>query len=71
MTDVQLIKTNTGWAVRYGSGPRAELIRRLFGTATLPLPYTLEMPFADALAEFVRNTQGVVSASADGKVVLK
>jgi hypothetical protein len=70
MTHVQLIKTSSGWNVRYQSGPRAELIRQLFGTDVLPLPYTAEMPFADALAEFIRNTQGVVSAEADGTVVL-
>ena len=70
MTSVQLIKTSTGWSVRYQSGPRADLIRKLFGSDVLPLPYTVEMPFADALANFVRNTQGVVSVSADGAVVL-
>ncbi|HEY1896720.1 MAG TPA: hypothetical protein VGG62_10630 [Terracidiphilus sp.] len=69
-TTVQLMKTSTGWNVHYQSGPRAEVIRSLFGTDILPLPYTSEMSFADALAQFVRNTQGVVSSDAAGKVVL-
>lgn len=70
MSYVQLIKTSTGWSVRYQSGPRADLIRHLFGTDVLPLPYTVEMPFEEALEQFVHNTVGVISADMDGKVVL-
>jgi hypothetical protein len=43
MTYVQLFKSSTGWNIRYQEGPRADVIRKLFGTDTLPLPYTAEM----------------------------
>ena len=71
MTYAQLIKTSTGWAVRYQSGPRADVIRQLFGTNTLPLPYTLELSLKEAVAEFVGKTRGARAVNAEGGVVLR
>lgn len=70
MTYVQLFKSSTGWNIRYQEGPRADLIRKLFGTDTLPLPYAAEMSLPAALAKFVCNTHGVILADPDGRVVL-
>lgn len=60
-TRVTVYKAETGWVVRYMTGPRAELIQHLFGTDILPLPYTAEMPLAEVAAQFVRSTSGVAS----------
>lgn len=71
MNYVQVFKSSTGWNVRYVSGPRVSLIQQLFGTDTLPLPYTLEFSLEQATEHFVKNTRNAKVLNSEGGVVIR
>lgn len=49
MQKIQLTRTKTGWNATY-SGAYSDTVFDLFGTRTLPLPYTAAADPADVLA---------------------
>jgi hypothetical protein len=71
MNYVQVFKSPTGWNVRYVSGPRVDLIKQLFGTDVLPLPYTLELSLEQATEKFVQNTRHAKVLNSEGGVVIR
>lgn len=46
------------WMV-HNRGPHAARVKALFGTDTLPTPFTLRKPRADVVAEIARLNPGV------------
>jgi hypothetical protein len=71
MNYAQVFSSPTGWNVRYVSGPRVSLIQKLFGTDTLPLPYTLELSLEQAVEKFVKNTRNARVHDSEGGVVIR
>jgi hypothetical protein len=71
MNYVQVFKSPTGWNVRYVSGPKVDFIKGLFGTDTLPLPYTVELSLEQATEKFVKNTRYARILNSEGGVVIR
>ena len=50
----EVMKSGGVWVVRWASEPMRSEVHRLFGTDTLPTPYSDAAPLADVLAHLRR-----------------